>query len=72
MVEDTFEAFDDQDELEDAAQEEVDQVLSELTAGNNRIIKGGQKTKKALKFYMLSCGILLQRSFEYAWCLDFD
>lgn len=33
MVEDTFEAFDDQDELEDAAQEEVDQVLSELTAG---------------------------------------
>ncbi|PIK33397.1 putative charged multivesicular body protein 3 isoform X3 [Apostichopus japonicus] len=33
MVEDTFESLDDQDELEDAAQEEVDKVLSELTAG---------------------------------------
>lgn len=33
MVEDTFESLEDQDELEDAAQEEVDQVLSELTAG---------------------------------------
>ncbi|XP_071948530.1 charged multivesicular body protein 3-like isoform X2 [Antedon mediterranea] len=33
MIEDTFESLEDQDELEDAAQEEVDKVLFEITAG---------------------------------------
>lgn len=33
MMEDTFEGLEDQDELEEEAQEEVDKVLWELTAG---------------------------------------
>lgn len=33
MMEDTFESMDDQEELEEEAQEEVDKVLWELTAG---------------------------------------
>lgn len=33
MVEDAFEGMDDQDELEEEAQEEVDKILWELTAG---------------------------------------
>ncbi|XP_054721779.1 charged multivesicular body protein 3-like [Uloborus diversus] len=33
MMEDTFEGLDDQDDLEEEAQEEVDKVLWELTAG---------------------------------------
>ncbi|KAF0313544.1 Charged multivesicular body protein 3 [Amphibalanus amphitrite] len=33
MMEDTFEGLDDQDELEEAAQEEVDKVLWEITKG---------------------------------------
>ncbi|XP_033116760.1 charged multivesicular body protein 3-like isoform X2 [Anneissia japonica] len=33
MMEDTFESLEDQDELEDAAQEEIDKVLFEITAG---------------------------------------
>lgn len=34
MLEDTFESMEDQEELEDAAQEEVDKILFEVTAGN--------------------------------------
>ena len=33
MLEDTFESMEDQDELEDAAQEEVDKILFEVTSG---------------------------------------
>ena len=33
MMEDTMESLDDQDELEEEAQEEVDKVLFEITAG---------------------------------------
>ncbi|XP_072026080.1 charged multivesicular body protein 3-like [Amphiura filiformis] len=33
MLEDTFESLDDQEELDEAAQEEVDKVLFEITAG---------------------------------------
>lgn len=33
MLEDTFESMDDQEELEDAAQEEVDKILFEVTSG---------------------------------------
>lgn len=33
MLEDTFESMEDQEELEDAAQEEVDKILYEVTAG---------------------------------------
>ncbi len=33
MLEDTFESMDDQEELDEAAQEEVDKVLFEITAG---------------------------------------
>lgn len=33
MLEDTMEGFEDQDELEDEAQEEVDKILFDLTAG---------------------------------------
>ena len=33
MLEDTFENMEDQDELEDAAQEEVDKILFEITSG---------------------------------------
>merc|ERR1711976_1040950 len=33
MMEDTFEALDDQDELEDDVQQEVDKVISEIMAG---------------------------------------
>lgn len=33
MMEDTFEGLEDQDDLEEEAQEEVDKVLWELTAG---------------------------------------
>ena len=36
MLEDTMEGFEDQDELEDEAQEEVDKVLWELTAGQKK------------------------------------
>ena len=35
MLEDTMEGFEDQDELEDEAQEEVDKILFDLTAGEN-------------------------------------
>ena len=43
MLEDTMEGFEDQDELEEEAQEEVDKVLFDLTAGkssstNNHVI----------------------------------
>lgn len=33
MLEDTFESMEDQDELEDAAREEVDKILFEITSG---------------------------------------
>jgi len=33
MIEDTFEGMEDQDEIEDAAQEEVDKVIFEITSG---------------------------------------
>lgn len=33
MMEDTMESLDDSDDMEEAAQEEVDKVLFELTAG---------------------------------------
>ena len=33
MLEDTMESMDDQEELEDAAQEEVDKILFEVTSG---------------------------------------
>ena len=33
MLEDTFESLEDQEELDEAAQEEVDKVLFEITAG---------------------------------------
>jgi len=33
MLEDTFESMEDQDEIEDAAQEEVDKILFEITSG---------------------------------------
>lgn len=33
MLEDTFDSMDDQEELEDAAQEEVDKILFEVTSG---------------------------------------
>ena len=33
MMEDTFESMEDQDELEDAAQEEVDKIIFEVTSG---------------------------------------
>lgn len=33
MLEDTFEGMEDQDELEDAAQDEVDKILFEVTSG---------------------------------------
>ena len=33
MLEDTFDSMDDQEELEEAAQEEVDKILFEVTAG---------------------------------------
>lgn len=33
MLEDTFEGMEDQDELEDAAQEEVDKILFDITSG---------------------------------------
>ena len=36
MLEDTFESMDDQEELEDAAQEEVDKILFEVTNGTSR------------------------------------
>ena len=35
MLEDTMESMDDQEELEDAAQEEVDKILFEVTSGKN-------------------------------------
>lgn len=35
MMEDTFEGLEDQDDLEEEAQEEVDKVLWELTAGKS-------------------------------------
>ena len=35
MLEDTFESMEDQDELEEAAQEEVDKILFDVTAGIN-------------------------------------
>ena len=38
MLEDTFESMEDQDELEDAAQEEVDKILFEVTSGSCRLI----------------------------------
>lgn len=37
-MEDTFEGLDDQEELEEEAQQEVDKVLWELTAGVLNII----------------------------------
>ena len=33
MLEDTFEGMEDQDELEEAAQDEVDKILFEVTSG---------------------------------------
>ena len=44
MLEDTFESMDDQEELEDAAQEEVDKILFEVTSGKkDRKISIGRK-----------------------------
>lgn len=33
MLEDAFEGMDDEDEMEEAAEEEVDKILFEITAG---------------------------------------
>ena len=35
MLEDTFEGMEDQDELEEAAQDEVDKILFEVTSGKS-------------------------------------
>lgn len=34
MLEDTFESMEDQDDMEEAAEAEVDKILYEITAGN--------------------------------------
>ena len=33
MLEDTFESMDDQEEMEEAAETEIDRILFEITAG---------------------------------------
>lgn len=42
MLEDTFESMDDQEEMEEAAEMEIDKILFEITAG------------MALKFFLFS------------------
>lgn len=36
MLEDTFESMDDQEEMEEAAEMEIDRILFEITAGMSR------------------------------------
>lgn len=39
MLEDTFESMEDGEEMEEAAEEEVDKILFEITAGEDLYIK---------------------------------
>ena len=58
MLEDTFDSMDDQEELEDAAQEEVEKILFEVTNGkiylSPSISNDAHKSFKSLEYDFLS------------------
>lgn len=50
MLEDTFESMEDEEEMEEAAEAEVDKILFEITAG--------EKTRPAKSSYSSYCPVL--------------
>ena len=52
MLEDTMEGLDDSEDLEEAAQEEIDKVLFDLTAGNSLIILLSDCNKDPITLWM--------------------